>query len=62
VDAAQAAAILDGAGARVVWADPEISVALVDVAPGRRWIFYTKGALLVSGSGVPAGCFNWSRA
>jgi uncharacterized membrane protein len=62
VDAAQAAAILDDAGARVVWADPAMSVVLVDVPRDRRWSFYGKGAMLVSGSGVPAGCFNWSRA
>lgn len=62
VDAAQAAAILDDAGARVVWADPAMSVVLVDVPRDRRWSFYAKGAMLVSGSGVPAGCFNWSRA
>lgn len=62
VDAAQAAAILDEAGAQVVWADPGMTVVLVDVAPERRWSFYARGAMLVSGSGVPAGCFNWSRA
>lgn len=62
VDAAQATAILDAAGAQVVWADPKMSVVLVDVPRDRRWSFYARGALMVSGSGVPAGCFGWSRA
>ena len=62
VDAAQAAAILDEAGAKVVWADPKMAVVLVDVAPERRWGFYAKGAMMVSGSGLPAGCFTFSRA
>ena len=33
-----------------------------DVAAERRWRLYARGALLVSGTAVPAGCFNWSRA
>jgi uncharacterized membrane protein len=53
---------LDMAGARLVWTDPAVSVVVVAVEPGRRWSFYRHGALLVSGSGVPAGCFDWSRA
>jgi len=31
------------------------------VPEARRWDLYRHGALLVSGSGAPAGCFNWSR-
>ena len=49
------------AGARLVWTDPAMGVVVVDVAPERRWSFYRAGALLVGGSGPPAGCFNWSR-
>jgi uncharacterized membrane protein len=48
--------------ARLVWTDPAMGVVVVAVAPGRRWGFYGRGALLVSGSGLPAGCFDWSRA
>jgi uncharacterized membrane protein len=48
--------------ARLVWTDPAMGVVVVDVAPERRWGFYRRGALLVSGSGLPAGCFDWSRA
>ena len=50
------------AGARIVWADPKMAVVLVDVDPGKRWGFYARGAMMVSGSGVPAGCFDFSRA
>jgi hypothetical protein len=35
---------------------------VVAVEPALRWSFYRHGALLVSGSGAPAGCFNWSLA
>ncbi|HEY4585813.1 MAG TPA: DUF2243 domain-containing protein [Brevundimonas sp.] len=48
--------------ARLVWSDAEMSVFVFSVAPSRRWSFYQHGALLVSGSGLPAGCFDWSRA
>ena len=62
VDAAQAERVLVEAEARIVWADPKMAVVLVDVAPERRWGFYARGAMMVSGSGVPAGCFDFSRA
>ena len=62
VDAARAEAVLAEAGARIVWADPKMAVVLVDVDPGKRWGFYARGAMMVSGSGVPAGCFDFSRA
>ncbi|WP_347137674.1 DUF2243 domain-containing protein [Paracoccus sp. SSK6] len=62
ISAEQVAAILDAAGARLVWSDPQMGVVLVDVAPDRRWSFYRKGVMMVSGSGVPAGCFTFSRA
>jgi|GEM_PF-5603691 len=39
-----------------------MGVVVVAVAPERRWRFYGRGALLVGGSGLPAGCFDWSRA
>ena len=62
VDAAQAERVLAEADARIVWADPTMAVVLVDVAPEKRWGFYARGAMMVSGSGVPAGCFDFSRA
>ncbi|MFC4174627.1 DUF2243 domain-containing protein [Microvirga sp. GCM10011540] len=52
---------LAAADARLVWSDPAMGVVVVSVAPERRWSFYGRGALLVSGSGLPAGCFDWSR-
>lgn len=46
--------------ARLVWADPYMNVVVVDIPSARKWSLYRHGALLVGGSGVPAGCFNWS--
>lgn len=48
--------------ARLVWADPSMGVVVVDMPSDRRWRLFGKGALIVSGTGVPAGCFNWSTA
>jgi uncharacterized membrane protein len=47
--------------ARLVWHDPAMGVVVTDLAPERRWALYANGALLVSGSGIPAGCLDWSR-
>jgi Predicted membrane protein (DUF2243) len=57
----QVLSAITAADARLVWTDPAMGVVVVDVPPERRWSFYWAGALLVSGSGPPAGCFNWSR-
>lgn len=54
-------AALDAAEARLIWTDPGMRVVVLDVAPEARWSFYSQGALLVSGTGGPAGCINWSR-
>jgi uncharacterized membrane protein len=54
-------AALDAVDARLVWSDRAMGVVVVAVPPARRWDFYRHGALLVSGAGVPAACFNWSR-
>jgi uncharacterized membrane protein len=59
---AQVEGVLAAMDAAVVWADPAMGVVVVDMAPGRRWALYARGAVLVSGTGVPAGCFAWSRA
>jgi uncharacterized membrane protein len=53
-------AALHALDARLVWANPALGVVVVSVLPSRRWEFYRHGALLVSGAGVPAGCFGWS--
>ena len=55
-------ASLAATDANLVWADRAMGVVVVDVAPERRWTFYRHGALLVSGSALPAGCFGWSTA
>ena len=44
---------------RLVWADPAMSVIVVD-SPA-KWEWYRRGALLVSGAALPSGCFNWSK-
>jgi len=53
---------LSATDARLVWTDPAMGVVVVDAPADSRWRFYRHGAVLVSGSGLPAGCFNWSRA
>lgn len=53
---------LSATGSRLVWTDPSMRVVVVDAPASQRWSFYRHGALLVSGSGVPAGCFKWSQA
>jgi uncharacterized membrane protein len=54
-------AAVAAADARVVWTDPSMDVVILDAPAERRWSFYRAGALLVSGSGLPAGCASWSR-
>jgi len=53
-------AIIDNGG-RLVWTDPDLAVTVVAVPAANRLNFYTRGALLVSGTGQPAGCFSWVR-
>jgi len=54
-------AALDAVDGRLVWSDRAMGVVVMAVPKERRWELYRHGALLVSGSGAPAGCFNWSR-
>lgn len=53
---------LANTGAKVLWAETDARVAIVDLPPGSGWQLYRDGALLVAGSGLPAGCFAWTRA
>lgn len=55
-------AALDATEARLIWGDPELGVLVLDMPEVNRWRLYRHGALLVSGTGGPAGCINWSRA
>lgn len=48
-------------GGRLWWTDRDLTVMVVDVPPENRLAFYRHGALLVSGTGLPNGCFAWSR-
>lgn len=49
------------AGADLIWSDPLSQVTVVRLKGGDPWRLYLAGALLVSGAGVPAGCFDWAR-
>lgn len=60
----QPAAALERAGfapSDVIWSDPVSDVTIARLTTGDPWRLYLAGALLVSGTGVPAGCFNWTR-
>ncbi|MFZ5718071.1 MAG: DUF2243 domain-containing protein [Pseudomonadota bacterium] len=56
-----AIAALAAADARLVWGDPAAGVLVVQLPQTGAWDLYRKGALLVSGGGLPAGCLDWSR-
>ena len=45
----------------MIWSDPLSQVTVARLEGGEPWRLYLSGALLVSGTGVPAGCFNWAR-
>ncbi|CAM3289242.1 DUF2243 domain-containing protein [Paracoccus nototheniae] len=59
---AQVRARLSEAGAAIVWQDAQQGIAIVDLGGAGGWGLYAKGAVLVAGSALPAGCFSWSRA
>ncbi|QDA36633.1 DUF2243 domain-containing protein (plasmid) [Paracoccus liaowanqingii] len=58
----QMQARLAEAGAEVVWQDGAGGIAIVALPGGQGWRLYGQGALLVAGSGLPAGCFSWTEA
>jgi uncharacterized membrane protein len=62
VTPAQAMTAIVAADARLAWSDADMGVVVIDVPSANRLSFYKHGALLVSGSGLPSGCFNWSRS
>jgi uncharacterized membrane protein len=49
-----------GTGARLVWANPKMSVLVVD-RPVDTLPLYRAGALMVSDGALPAGCAAWGR-
>lgn len=55
-------AALAASDSRIVWLDPARKAAVAQIAPERRLGLYGRGAILVGGAGLPAGCFAWSRA
>lgn len=55
-------AAVAAAGGRTVWSDPSGGLWAVDFdEPGAARSLYGRGALLVGGSLLPAGCLAWSR-
>ncbi len=55
-------AVLARAGfaqADLIWSDARVMVARLE--EGNPWRLYLTGALLISGTGVPDGCFSWVR-
>ncbi|UXY14267.1 DUF2243 domain-containing protein [Chitiniphilus purpureus] len=60
--AAGALAAIEAADARIAWASRDGMVwALQLPAPGQHAVLYRHGAMLVSYSLLPNGCFAWSR-
>ena len=50
---------LASVGAQVVWTDTSGELAVVRLGGGELgWELFRRGAILVSGAGLPAGCFN----
>ncbi|KNY31834.1 MULTISPECIES: DUF2243 domain-containing protein [Rhizobiaceae] len=60
--AARAMQGLEASGGRLLWSDASDMVWAVDMsAGGDVKLFYKHGAILISNSIFPAGCFNWTR-
>lgn len=62
VDPEHALAKAGFAQAELIWSDPLAQVTVARLGEGNPWRLYLAGALMVSGTGMPAGCFNWARA
>lgn len=59
---AQAMAALDHVDGRLMWSDRSGQLWAVDMSTGGRPAdLYRHGAMLVSNSLLPVGCFNWMR-
>lgn len=61
VTPAQALSAVGEAGGRLVWTDLGAAVVVAEIPEEGRWRLYRRGALLVSGAGLPAGCAAWGR-
>ena len=51
-------AVLGATDASLLWNDEAMRVAILDLPSSQRWDLYRHGALLVSGTVLPAGCFG----
>lgn len=59
----QAYAAMQSVNGRVLWTDPSDQLWAIDVSSGGNPAeLYSRGAMLVSNSILPAGCFNWLKA
>ncbi|WP_230531420.1 DUF2243 domain-containing protein [Microvirga roseola] len=53
---------VSSAGGQVVWTDPSGELVVIRLADGMSgWRLFREGAILVSGAGLPPGCFNYLR-
>ena len=60
--AANALRAVSTVGGRLVWSDPSGGLLMIETEPAASTIsLYRHGAILVSGSGLPAGCFDYLR-
>jgi uncharacterized membrane protein len=63
VRSSQAAAAIGSAGGSIVWVDSSNQLWAVDFSRGGDpTMLYLEGALMVSRSFLPAGCFGWVKA
>jgi uncharacterized membrane protein len=62
VTPAQAFAAMQAVDGRIVWVDPSQQVWVMDLGGGDAGELYRYGALLISNSTLPLGCFSWTRA
>lgn len=62
VDGSEAALAIAQAGGRLAWMDAGGRLAVVELdGPAAALSLYARGALIVAGSGLPAGCFAYTR-
>jgi hypothetical protein len=62
VTAADAFAAIQAAEARVLWTDPTGQLWAIDMPEDAATIrLYSQGAMLISNSILPVGCFNWIK-
>lgn len=61
ISPAEALNALISSGGRLMWTDRRMTTIVAELPQAARLKLYGHGALLVSGTGLPNGCLNWSR-